>query len=255
MKQSIALITGATSGFGEAIALKLAENGCRVIITGRRKDRLEKLEQKLQNQGTDVLALCFDVRSEEAVNAAISSIPENWKQIDILVNNAGLASGRGPIQSGDSDDWDKMIDTNVKGLLYVSRAILPGMCERKSGHVLNMGSIAGKEAYPGGNVYCASKFAVDAISKSMRIDLLPFGIKVTQISPGAAETEFGIVRFHGDAAKAKAVYEGFDPLVAQDIAEIAWFALSRPAHVCLNDIVVMPTAQANAVQFHRNLPS
>lgn len=251
MKEKIAFITGASSGFGEAIARKFASNNYKVIITGRRSDRLKALQSELNSEGERCLALQFDVRIENEVKAAISSLPENWSLIDVLVNNAGLAAGRGPIQNGETEDWERMIDTNIKGLLYVSKAILPGMCDRQNGHVINIGSVAGKEAYPGGNIYCATKFAVDALSKSMRIDLLPFGIRVTQICPGAAETEFSIVRFNGDAEKAKSVYQDYEPLHAEDIAEIAWFAVSRPAHVCLNDIVVMPTAQANTTQLFK----
>jgi len=251
MEKKIAFITGASSGFGEAIARKLASNSYKVIITGRRLDRLKLLQSELNSVSERCFVLQFDVRNEEEVKAAISSLPENWSKIDVLVNNAGLAAGRGPIQNGETDDWERMIDTNIKGLLYVSKAILPGMCDRQNGHVINLGSVAGKEAYPGGNVYCASKFAVDALSKSMRIDLLPFGIRVTQICPGAAETEFSLVRFNGDAEKAKSMYQDYKPLLADDIAEIAWFALSRPAHVCLNDIVVMPTAQANTTQLYK----
>lgn len=247
MKTKTILITGATSGFGEATARKFAENNNRIIITGRRKERLDKLKEELESAGNvEVLPLCFDVRSRNEVRAAVAQIPEDWRNIDILLNNAGLASGLDPIQDGDYEDWDKMIDTNVKGLLYMSEAIIPFMKDRKSGHIVNIGSTAGKEVYPKGNVYCASKHAVDALSKGMRIDLLPYGIKVTQIAPGLAETEFSNVRFHGDDAKADAVYKGFEPLVGNDIAELVYYATSLPAHVCINDLVVTCTAQANS---------
>lgn len=246
MNTKTILITGATAGFGKAIAYKFAEHGWNIIMTGRRNDRLKKIEDDLSTQfGVKVLSLCFDVRKRKEVEQAIHSLPHDLKKIDVLVNNAGLASGLSLIQDGNPDDWDLMIDTNVKGLLYVSRAIIPLMIEQKAGHIINLGSIAGKEAYLKGNIYCATKFAVDAISKSMRIDLLQQGIKVTQISPGAAETEFSLTRFHGDAERAKKTYEGYTPLHAEDIAELAFFAATRPPHVVLNDIVVTPLAQAN----------
>lgn len=248
----IALITGASSGFGRAIALKFAEHGWDVIITGRRKEKLEELEHIiLDTYETKVYSLCFDVRDRKAVKIELDALPHFWKEIDVLVNNAGLASGMSAIYDGDIDDWEKMIDTNVKGLLYVSRSILPWMIERKRGHVINIGSTAGKDAYAYGNVYCGSKFAVDAITKSMRIDLLPHGIKVTAVNPGAAETEFSLVRFKGDAEKAKSIYKGFDPLQAKDIADVVWFAASRPPHVNLNDIVITPLAQANSVYINK----
>ena len=248
----IALITGASSGFGRAIALKFAEHGWDVIITGRRKEKLEELEHIiLDTYETKVYSLCFDVRDRKQVKIELDALPHFWKEIDVLVNNAGLASGMSAIYDGDIDDWEKMIDTNVKGLLYVSRTILPWMIERKRGHVINIGSTAGKDAYAYGNVYCGTKFAVDAITKSMRIDLLPHGIKVTAVNPGAAETEFSLVRFKGDADKAKSIYKGFDPLQANDIAEVVWFAASRPPHVNLNDIVITPLAQANSVYINK----
>jgi 3-hydroxy acid dehydrogenase/malonic semialdehyde reductase len=248
----IALITGASSGFGRAIALKFAEHGWDVIITGRRKEKLEELEHIiLDTYETKVYSLCFDVRDRKQVKIELDALPHFWKEIDVLVNNAGLASGMSAIYDGDIDDWEKMIDTNVKGLLYVSRSILPWMIERKRGHVINIGSTAGKDAYAYGNVYCGSKFAVDAITKSMRIDLLPHGIKVTAVNPGAAETEFSLVRFKGDAEKAKSIYKGFDPLQAKDIADVVWFAASRPPHVNLNDIVITPLAQANSVYINK----
>ncbi len=249
---SIALITGATSGFGKAIALKFAEHGYDVIITGRREDRLSQLEHIIKDTySVKVFTLCFDVRDKLITNQELNSLPHDWKEVDVLVNNAGLASGLSAIQDGDINDWELMIDTNVKGLLYVSRTVMPWMVKRNKGHIINIGSIAGKEVYPKGNVYCATKHAVDAISKAMRIDMLPHGIKVTAIHPGAAETEFSLVRFKGDADKAKQVYNGIDPLVAEDIAEVAYFAASRPKHVVLNDIVITPLAQAAAAYIER----
>ena len=249
---SIALITGATSGFGKAIALKFAEHGYDVIITGRREDRLSQLEHIIKDTySVKVFTLCFDVRDKLITNQELNSPPHDWKEVDVLVNNAGLASGLSAIQDGDINDWELMIDTNVKGLLYVSRTVMPWMVKRNKGHIINIGSIAGKEVYPKGNVYCATKHAVDAISKAMRIDMLPHGIKVTAIHPGAAETEFSLVRFKGDADKAKQVYNGIDPLVAEDIAEVAYFAASRPKHVVLNDIVITPLAQAAAAYIER----
>lgn len=250
----IALITGATSGFGRAIALKFAEHGWDVIITGRRENRLEDLKHLiLDTYDVKVFTLSFDVRNREAVEEELNALPHFWKEIDVLVNNAGLAAGLSTIQEGDINDWEQMIDTNVKGLLYVSRTVLPWMIARKQGHVINIGSTAGKDAYANGNVYCGTKFAVDAITKSMRIDLLPHQIKVTAVNPGAAETEFSLVRFKGNAEKAKAVYNGIEALQADDIAEIVWFAASRPKHVVLNDIVVTPLAQANAMYIHRTV--
>lgn len=249
--RKIALITGATSGIGEAAALNLSENNFDVIITGRRAERLEKLQKQLAENGTRVLSLCFDVRNEEEVNNALKDLPPEWQEIDVLVNNSGLASGLDPIQKGDTEDWNAMLDTNVKGLLYVTRAVSPGMVERKKGHIINIGSIAGKEVYPNGNVYCASKHAVDALTKGMRIDLLPHNVKVTQICPGAVETEFSVVRFHGDKHRADTVYDGYESLVAADIADCIWFAVSRPDHVNINDMIVMPAAQASGAIFHK----
>ncbi len=249
----IALITGATSGIGEATALLLAENGINLIIAGRREDRLNILKNKLEALNVRVLSLSLDVRDNSMVKSVLNNLPEEWQSIDYLINNAGLAAGLSTIQEGNTDDWERMIDTNVKGLLYVTRAISPKMMERKSGHIINIGSIAGKEVYPNGNVYCATKHAVDALTKGMRIDLLPHNIKVTQICPGAVETEFSIVRFHGDKERADKVYEGFENLVARDIADCIWFALSRPQHVNINDMVVMPTAQASGSIFHKQV--
>lgn len=246
----IALITGATSGIGEATARVLAVNNFKLILAGRRKDRLRKLTEEL-SISTEVVSLSFDVRDRNQTAQAIESLQGEWQNIDVLVNNAGNAHGLAPIQTGDADDWDAMIDINVKGLLYVSKQVIPGMIERKAGHIINIGSIAGKEVYPNGNVYCASKFAVDALTKGMRMDLNPFGIKVTGIHPGMVETEFSLVRFKGDAARAKTVYQGLTPLYAADIADVILFAVTRPAHVVIADMVVLPTAQASATVLKR----
>jgi NADP-dependent 3-hydroxy acid dehydrogenase YdfG len=251
-------VTGATAGFGKAIAEKYAAAGCSVIITGRRKERLLQLQQELQQKyNVKVLPLVFDVQKRKEVFTAVESLPVAWRQIDILVNNAGLAAGRDYFDEADLDDWDTMIDTNVKGLLYVSKAVIPLMIKKDTssasrGHIINMGSIAGKEVYEKGNVYCASKFAVDAISKSMRIDLLRHGIKVTSIHPGAAETEFSLVRFKGDAAKAAAIYEGYKPLTAEDIAEVVFFCTSLPEHICVNELALTSSRQASTIYFHKD---
>jgi len=248
----IALITGATSGIGEACAHLFARENYNLVLTGRRIDRLEKLAAKLNSEyDTEVAVSQFDVRNREEVADNLESLPAEWKKVNVLINNAGLSQGLDPIQKGSLDDWDTMIDTNIKGLLYVSKIVANWMIANGSGHIVNIGSIAGKEVYVNGNVYCASKHAVDALNKGMRIDLLPYGIKVTAIHPGAVETEFSEVRFKGDKERAKKVYEGFDPLLAGDIAETIWFAVSRPAHVNINDMVVMPTAQANATTIYR----
>ncbi|XOV67303.1 MAG: SDR family NAD(P)-dependent oxidoreductase [Fluviicola sp.] len=248
------LITGATAGFGEACAQEFAQNGWNLIITGRREDRLNALKSEIETaHGVSVLPLCFDVRNNEAVTSAIASIPnEIQSNIHLLINNAGLAVGKGPIDEGLIDDWERMIDTNVKGLLYVSKAVIPMLKNNGNAQIINIGSIAGKQVYPGGNVYCASKHAVDALSQAMRIDLVSHGIKVTNIAPGAAETEFSVVRFKGDQDAADSVYEGYQPLLAKDIAETAYFAATRPPHVTLNDIVIMPTAQASPVVLHKS---
>ena len=239
------MITGATAGFGKATAVQFAKNGYNIIITGRRKERLDELKKELLSYGKiKVLSLNFDVREKDEVASVIENLPAEWKAIDILVNNAGLASGLGHIDAGDIDDWERMIDTNVKGLLYVTRAVAPLMVARNTGHIFNIGSIAGKEAYENGNVYCATKSAVDSLSKSMRIDLLKNNIKVTQIAPGMAETEFSIVRFKGDKEKADSVYKGIDPLTANDIADVIYYCATLPAHVCINDLVITPTQQA-----------
>jgi 3-hydroxy acid dehydrogenase / malonic semialdehyde reductase len=243
----IALITGSTSGIGKATAELFAKNGYNIIITGRRKDRLEEFSQQLKsNYKVDVLSLNFDVRNVTEVEKAIISIPAQWKKINVLVNNAGLAVGLNSIQEGVIDDWERMIDTNVKGLLYVTRFLSPVMIENGFGHIINLGSIAGKEVYANGNVYCATKHAVDALNKGMRIDLLPHNIKVTAINPGMVDTEFSIVRFKGDDQRAKNVYKGMQPLKSEDIAETIYWVASRPAHVNINDIIIMPTVQANA---------
>lgn len=245
-------ITGASSGFGEACARKFASGGWNLIITGRRADRLERLKSELQSTEIDVITSAYDVRNSEEVKAAVDKLPETAKnRIRILINNAGLAVGRGPIDEGIQDDWERMIDTNVKGLLYVSKAIIPFLKSNGNGQIVNIASIAGKEIYPGGNVYCASKHAVDALSRAMRIDLLPFGIKVTNIAPGAADTEFSVVRFKGDEKTARSVYDGYTPLYAEDIADTVYFAATRPTHVTLNDIVIMPTAQASATNLFK----
>lgn len=240
-----ALITGATSGIGKATAQLLAKNNYKIILCGRREDRLNDLKQELSKL-TEVHTLNFDVRDKIAVFDSINSIPKNFATIDILINNAGNAHGLDPIQNGNLDDWDAMIDINVKGLLYVSKAVIPGMIEQKSGHIINIGSIAGKEVYPNGNVYCASKHAVDALNQAMRMDLNPYGIRVGGIHPGAVETEFSEVRFKGDTEKAANVYKGFEPLRAEDIADIIHFVVSRPYHVNIADLMVLPTAQAAA---------
>jgi 3-hydroxy acid dehydrogenase/malonic semialdehyde reductase len=248
-----AFVTGATSGFGEATARLLAENGYSLILMARRQDRLEKLKGELSSEKCKVIIIQTDVRNENDVLTSVNSLPNEVKlNIQILVNNAGLAVGRGPIESGITDDWERMIDTNIKGLLYVTKAVVPFLIANKSGHIVNIASIAGKEVYPGGNVYCATKHAVDALSRSMRIDLVQYGIKVTNIAPGAAETEFSIVRYKGDAETAESVYDGYEPLVAQDIAETILFVVTRPSHVTINDLTIMPTAQASASVLWKN---
>jgi NADP-dependent 3-hydroxy acid dehydrogenase YdfG len=245
MTGKIVLLTGATSGIGEATARLLANHQFKLIICGRRKDRLEKLQSELSRL-TEVTTLSFDVRNQADVKNAIDSLADSWREIDVLINNAGNAHGLDPIQSGSLEDWDAMIDINVKGLLYVSREVIPGMTKRKSGHIINLGSIAGKEVYPNGNVYCASKFAVDALTKGMRLDLNPFGIKVTSINPGLVETEFSLVRFKGNEEKSAQVYKGIEPLKGEDIANIILFTLTCAPHVVLADITVFPTAQASS---------
>lgn len=241
----IIMVTGATSGFGRSTALKFAANGYDVIITGRRKDRLDLLAKELLSLNKiRVLTLHFDVRNREDVASIINNLPPEWKDIEILVNNAGLAVGMDHIDMGNIDDWERMIDTNVKGLLYITRAVAPLMVERNRGHIINIGSIAGKENYEFGNVYCASKAAVDSLSRSMRIDLLKHNIKVTNIAPGMAETEFSVVRFKGDETRAGSVYKGVAPLTGDDIADVIYFCATLPSHVCINDLVITPTQQA-----------
>lgn len=248
-----ALITGATSGIGEAIAQKFAQNGINVIISGRRQERLTALAASIsKNTGAKVLTLKMNVAKRPDVEHSIRYLPEEWKAIDILVNNAGLAVGLDPIHEGDPDDWERMIDTNLKGLMYVTRSVTPLMIARNTGLIINLGSIAGKEVYPKGNIYCATKHAVDALTKSMRIDFIGKGIKVTQIAPGLVETEFSMVRFKGDKERADKVYHGYKPLEARDIAEIAYYLTTLPDHVCVNDLVVTPLAQANSMIVERN---
>ena len=247
-----ALITGATSGIGRAVADIFAENKYNLIVTGRRSERLQELKAALEQQhDISVLALCFDVRYNDEVVRNIESLPVEWRNIDVLVNNAGLAVGLNRIQDGVLDDWERMIDTNIKGLLYVTRAVSPLMVARNSGHIVNICSVAGKEVYENGNVYCATKHAVDALSKAMRIDMLGHNIKVTNICPGAVETEFSIVRFKGDTQRAAGTYKGIEPLTGRDIAECIYFAVSLPKHVCINDMMIMPTAQADSRTFNR----
>lgn len=249
-----AFITGATAGFGKACADIFAKNGWNLIITGRRQDRLESIKNEIKtNHNVDVVSLCFDVREEQEVINAVGTLSSDITgNITLLINNAGLAVGKGSIDNGLSDDWNRMIDTNVKGLLYVTKAVVPFLKANTNSQIINIASIAGKEVYPGGNVYCASKHAVDALSKAMRIDLVQYGIKVTNIAPGAAETEFSIVRFKGDEAMADSVYNGYTPLYAEDIADTVYFAATRPPHVTLNDITIMPTAQASATVLHKS---
>jgi len=251
MKNKIALITGATSGIGRACALALAREGYDIIACGRREERLVELMAELPDT-TKYIYLVFDVSKKDEVSTALDSLDDKWKEIDILINNAGNAHGLSPVQTGDTDDWDAMMDINVKGLLYVSKKVIPSMIARSAGQIINIGSIAGKEVYPNGNVYCASKHAVDALTKGMRIDLNPYGIKVIGIHPGLVETEFSIVRFKGDEDRAGSVYRGFDPLQAEDIADIVVFAATRPPHVVMADIVILPTAQANSTIVKKN---
>jgi len=248
----IALITGATSGIGEATAEILAKNNFDLILTGRRKERLVELQAKLQQEtNCEVINLPFDIRDKAATKSAFNGMPEKWKAIEVLINNAGLAVGMDTIDEGVVDDWERMIDTNIKGLLYITRIVTPLMVQRKSGHIVNLSSIAGKEAYAMGNVYCATKHAVQALTQGMRIDLVKHGIKVSSIAPGAVETEFSMVRFKGDTAKADGVYKGFVPLYANDIAETILFMVTRPAHVNIDDVLIMPTSQAFSRVIHR----
>jgi NADP-dependent 3-hydroxy acid dehydrogenase YdfG len=247
----IILVTGASSGFGKAIATKFAAGGWNVILTARRKEKLAELAQALETTyGIKTLSLTFDVQDKKAIFEHLQNLPTEWQAINILVNNAGLALGRDSFENANLEDWETMIDTNVKGLLYASKAVLPMLIKEK-GHIINIGSTAGKEVYKDGNVYCASKHAVDAISKAQRIDLLQYQIKVTAIHPGAADTEFSVVRFKGDAEKAKAVYTGYTPLMAEDIADTVWYVANTPAHVCINDLVITCTAQANSMYLQK----
>ena len=248
----IALITGATAGIGRAAALTLARNDYDVVIAGRRTERLDALEEEIRSKtGADVLSLTFDIRDQAAVRQACEKLTDTWESVDLLVNNAGLAAGLSHIHDGEVNDWEQMIDTNLKGLLYITRLISPGMVKRGRGHIVNIGSVAGKEAYEKGNAYNATKFAVDGLTQGMRIDLVEHGIKVTAINPGAVETEFSLVRFKGDREEADKVYEGFTPLYAEDIAEAILFAVTRPPHVNIDDMLVMPTAQARSRKFNR----
>ena len=249
----IIFITGATAGFGEACAYKFAANGYDLILNGRRTDRLQTLANELEKKyNVAVLQLPFDVQDEKAVAASIQSIPAEWQTIDVLMNNAGLALGRDYFDEADLSDWNTMIDTNIKGFLYVAKAVSQLMVKRKQGHIINMGSVAGKEVYEKGNVYCATKFAVDAISQSMRIDLLRHHIKVTSINPGAAETEFSVVRFKGDETTAKKIYDGLKPLTAEDVAEVIYYCTTLPPHVCINDLSITCLQQANTIYFNRD---
>lgn len=247
----IALVTGATSGIGRATAIALAKQGYHIIATGRRKERLDELQQLISE--VPVMLLEFDVRDKEAVQQEVASLPEDWRQIEVLVNNAGNAHGLAPIQDGSLEDWDAMLDINVKGLLYVTHAVLPFMQQQEKGHIINIGSIAGKEVYANGNVYCASKHAVDAISKAMRIDLVQTGIKVSEVNPGLVETEFSEVRFKGDKERAAGVYQGYKALQAEDIADLIAFIVSRPAHVNLAEVLILPAAQASATILDKKL--
>ncbi len=249
----IALITGATSGIGKATAQTFAANGYDLIITGRRQDRLDELNDSLVKEfKIDALSLCFDVRSLEQVQTSINSLLGKWKNIDLLINNAGLAVGLEPVHAGVTDDWERMIDTNVKGLLYVSKLVSPLMIERRTGHIINISSIAGRESYANGAAYCGTKHAVQAISKAMRLELLPYGIKVSTIAPGMVDTEFSVVRFKGDQQRADNVYKGMKPLSAEDIADAILFMATRPAHVCIDDLMIMPTAQGSIRDVYRN---
>lgn len=252
LKMKTAFITGITSGFGKAFAYRLAKLNYNLVVTGRRKERLEEIAEAIRNEFcVGVHTLCFDVRDNEACKAAVASLPDSFSSIDLLVNNAGLAAGASPFDQSELDDYERMIDTNVKGLLYITKLIVPSMIERKQGHIINISSIAGIEVYPNGSVYCATKHAVNAITRGLRLDLLKHGIKVGSISPGMVETEFSIVRYHGDEEKAKAVYAGIVPLNAEDIADALEFMVTRPDHVSINDIQINPKQQANTYLTHR----
>jgi NADP-dependent 3-hydroxy acid dehydrogenase YdfG len=249
----VALITGATSGIGKATALLLAENGFSIIITGRRQKLLDEIKHEIEvKYKQNALALCFDIRHKVEVEKAIDSLPKEWQNIDVLVNNAGLAAGLSHIQNGVTDDWEQMIDTNIKGLLYITRKVIPFMIEKSKGHIVNIGSIAGTQVYENGNVYCASKHAVHALSQSMRIDLLKHNIKVSEIRPGMAETEFSLVRFKGDSEAAKKPYLGLIPLSGNDVADAIHYVVTRPPHVNINDLEITPTSQACSFYIYRN---
>ncbi len=252
LKDKIVFITGASSGIGKATALAFAKEGARVIITARRLERLQELSNEIKNKyKAEVLPLKLDVTKKDEVKGVIENLPEEWREIDILINNAGLGRGLNKLYEDDIDGWEEMIDTNIKGLLYVTRNIVPGMVERGNGHVINIGSIAGHEAYGGGSVYCATKHAVTAITRSLRIDLLGTGVRVSTVDPGMVETEFSIVRFYGDEERAKNVYKGLDPLTGEDIADAVIFCATRPPHANINEMIIMPSAQANAYFTHR----
>jgi 3-hydroxy acid dehydrogenase / malonic semialdehyde reductase len=245
MKHPIALITGATAGIGKSIAKKMAEAGYALILTGRRKERLDQTVSGIREGfGVPVIGLNFDVRDSTAVNTSISNLPEEWTAIEVLVNNAGLAAGLGPVHAGDIEDWDRMIDTNIKGVLYMLRAVSPGMINRKKGHIINISSIASREVYPMGNVYCATKHALDVLTRSMRMELVDIPIKISSIHPGMVETEFSLVRFRGDEARARAVYEDYEPLMADDVANTVMYCINQPAHVNIHELTVMPSGQA-----------
>lgn len=252
IKKKIALITGATSGIGEACARKFARGGYDVILTGRSVGRLEALRKELAVDGTRVLTLAFDVRDRRAARYAMESLPEDWREVDVLINNAGLARGLEPEYEGSFDDWDEMVDTNIKGLLTMTRLVVPGMVERDCGHVINIGSVAGDAAYAGGNVYCATKSAVKAITDGLRIDVAHTRVRVTNLKPGLVETHFSNVRFHGDDARAAAVYRGIRPLTGDDIADVAFYAASAPEHVQIAEVLVLATHQANGTVIHRD---
>jgi 3-hydroxy acid dehydrogenase/malonic semialdehyde reductase len=250
----IALVTGATAGIGKSTSYILAKQGINLIITGRREERLVELKKEIEEKfGVQVKTLSFDIRNACETENAWKSLDKSWQYVDFLINNAGLAAGLDHLQTGNPDDWNQMIDTNIKGILNISRLVMPNMIERQTGHIVNIGSIAGKETYERGAVYCATKHAVEALTKGMRIDLMPYSIKVTAVCPGMVETEFSLVRYKGDQERAKNVYNGLSPLTPEDVAETIWFALSRPAHVCINDILVMPTAQASSMYVNRKL--
>ncbi|HEX9614913.1 MAG TPA: SDR family oxidoreductase [Bacteroidota bacterium] len=253
LRNTITLITGASSGIGYSCAIRFAAAGSRLILTARRKDRLESLAADLKTKGTEVLTFDLDVRNREAVVATLGDLPKNWQAVDVLVNNAGLSRGLDKLHEGKFEDWEEMIDTNIKGLLYVSRTVIPGMVQRGKGTVVNIGSIAGHDVYPGGNVYSATKHAVDALTRSLRMDLIDTPIRVCTVDPGLVETEFGTVRFHGDTERAGVVYRNMQPLTPDDVAEAVLFCATRPPHVQLAEIIILPTAQASPTMVHRKV--